>query len=97
MSHNERRENSPSASVTYIEPKWTSALALILAGLALGLSVGGFVFQISQMQDWKDDQAVRYRELERETRLLQLKVDDMAVALKARGIDPTPSHEGNSP
>lgn len=84
--HNEKRDFSPSAAVTYIEPKWTSALALVLSGVALGLSI--MVCYV---------QSTAYRELERENRLLQLKVDDMAVALKARGIDPTPSHEGNSP
>ena len=78
-----QRSFSPSATI--VDSKW-SALALICAGVALGLSI-----MVTYVQ------ATAYRELEREARLLQLKVDDMAVALKARGIDPTPSHEGNSP
>lgn len=34
---------------------------------------------------------------EREVRLLQLKVDDMRVALIAKGISPNPHHDGDSP
>ena len=83
--HNESRTNSPSAVVTYIEPKWTSALALIIAGIALGLSV-----MICYVQ------ATAYRELEREVRLQQLKVDEFRMALIAAVIDPNPHLEAES-
>ena len=85
--HNERRHYSPSATIvesSRLVP-WM-LFACIMAGVSLGLSVTTIYIQ-----------ATAYRELERENRLLQLKVDDMAVALKARGIDPTPSHEGSAP
>lgn len=71
--------------IIQMEAKWT-ALALVMSGIALGLSI--MVVYV---------QATAYHELEREIRLEQLKTDDFAVALKARGIDPTPSHEGNAP
>lgn len=85
--HNETRTNSPSATIiesSRLVP-WM-LFACIMSGLALG---------ISSMTVYT--QATAYRELERENRLLQLKYDDMAVALKSRGIDPTPSHEGSAP
>lgn len=84
---NEHRHYSPSATIvesSRLVP-WM-LFACIMSGLALGISTMTVYIQ-----------ATAYRELERENRLLQLKYDDMAVALKARGIDPTPSHEGSAP
>jgi hypothetical protein len=52
-----------------------AALAMLTAGVALGISVVG-------VQSYSRD----YKELERENRLLQLKVDDMRVALNSQGI-----------
>jgi hypothetical protein len=74
--HNEHRDYSPSASVTYIEPKWTSALALVLASFSLALSV--FCF-------W--GYARDYRELEREVRLQRMETDELGAALARAGIE----------
>ena len=60
--------------------------ACIMSGLALG---------ISSMTVYT--QATAYRELERENRLLQLKYDDMRVALNAQGITTSKHHQSESP
>lgn len=83
--HIENRKHSPSQNLTVLEPRWTSALALVLSGIALGLSI--MVVYV---------QATAYRELERESRLLQLKVDEFRMALITAGIDPNPHAEGES-
>ncbi len=74
-----------SAQVIHIEAKW-SGVALAIACIALGLA--GW----SMLSYSKD-----YRELERENRLLQLKVDDMRVALNAQGIATNKHATGDSP
>ena len=58
-----------------------AAFALLLAGIALGVSW------------WATNS---YRELERENRLLQLKVDEFRMALINARIDPNPHVEGES-
>lgn len=60
-------------------------VALVLAGIALGL---GAVTLVVSARD--------YRELEREVRLQQLKLDEYRVALMNAGIDPNPHVEGES-
>jgi hypothetical protein len=62
-----------------------AALALLTAGIALGISVVG-------VQSYSRD----YKELERENRLLQLKVDEFRMALMKANIDPNPHPEGES-
>ena len=62
-----------------------AALALLTAGLALGVSFWG-------TNSYSRD----YKELERENRLLQLKVDEFRMALMAAGIDPNPHVKGES-
>ncbi len=57
----------------------------IIAGLALGMSIYGV---INQTRD--------YRELEREVRLQQLKLDEYRVALMKANIEPNPHAEGES-
>jgi hypothetical protein len=88
MSHNEHREHSPSASVVNVETSrlvpWM-LLAVLAAGVSLGLSVTTIYIQ-----------ATAYRELERENRLLQLKVDEFRMALIAADIDPNPHAKGES-
>ena len=79
---NAQRSFSPSATI--VDSKW-SALALICAGVALGLSI-----MVTYVQ------ATAYKELERENRLLQLKVDEFRMALIAAGIDPNPHLEAES-
>lgn len=71
--------------VIFVEPKWTSALALIMAGIALGLSIAVVYVQ-----------AIAYHELEREVRLQQLKVDEFRMALITAHIDPNPHVVGES-
>ena len=85
--HNETRTNSPSATIiesSRLVP-WM-LFACIMSGLALG---------ISSMTVYT--QATAYRELERENRLLQLKYDDMRVALNAQGITTSKHHQSESP
>ena len=85
--HNERRHYSPSATIvesSRLVP-WM-LFACIMAGLSLGLSITTIYIQ-----------ATAYRELERENRLLQLKVDDMRVALNAQGITTSKHHQSESP
>jgi hypothetical protein len=78
--------------VSIVDPKFGLVafifmlLAILLSGYALGM--------VSQI---RDTQQTAYAELEREVRLLQLNVDNMKVALLARGIDPAPHLEGESP
>lgn len=84
--HNERRSNSPSATIiesSRLVP-WM-LFACIMAGLALGLAVTTIYIQ-----------ATAYRELEREVRLQQLKVDEFRMALITAHIDPNPHVEGES-
>lgn len=57
----------------------------IVAGLALGIAVGGLVFF-----------GISYRELEREVRLQQLKLDEYRVALMNANIEPNPHVKGES-
>jgi hypothetical protein len=58
-----------------------AAIALLIAGLSLGVS-------------WWATTA--YREMERENRLLQLKVDEFRMALITANINPNPHAEGES-
>jgi hypothetical protein len=58
-----------------------AAVALLISGLSLGVS-------------WWATTA--YREMERENRLLQLKVDEFRMALLNARIDPNPHVEGES-
>ena len=84
--HNERRHYSPSATIvesSRLVP-WM-LFACIMAGLSLGLSITTIYIQ-----------ATAYRELERENRLLQLKVDEFRMALITADIDPNPHAEGES-
>jgi hypothetical protein len=60
-----------------------AALALLTAGIALGISLVG-------VQSYSRD----YKELERENRLLQLKVDEFRIALMNANIDPNPHLDG---
>lgn len=85
-SHNERRNYSPSATIiesSRLVP-WM-LFACIMAGVSLGLSVTTIYIQ-----------ATAYRELERENRLLQLKVDEFRMALINAEIDPNPHVKGES-
>ena len=85
-AHNERRNYSPSATIvesSRLVP-WM-LFACIMSGLALG---------ISSMTGYT--QATAYRELERENRVLQLKVDEFRMALITAGIDPNPHVKGES-
>jgi hypothetical protein len=78
-----------SATVTQIESSKLLPYILvtcILSGLALGLAIVTLYVQ-----------ATAYRELERETRLAQLQLDNVKVALLARGIDPAPHLPGEAP
>jgi hypothetical protein len=62
-----------------------SAVALLVAGLALGISL------------WSTNSYARdYKELERESRLLQLKVDEFRVALLHAKINPNLHLEGET-
>lgn len=74
--HNERRENSPSATVYVVEQSkllpWLMVICL-LAGVSLGISV------------WAIFQA---RIAEREARILKINVDGYETALALQGIDP---------
>ena len=84
---NEHRHYSPSATIvesSRLVP-WM-LFACIMSGLALG---------VSSMTVYV--QATAYRELERENRLLQLKYDDMRVALNAQGITTSKHHQSESP
>ena len=80
--------NSGLANVTILEPgkllPWMM-LACILSGVALGLSVVTL-----------HNQAQAYKELERENRLAQLKIDEFRMALMNAGIDPNPHLEAES-
>ena len=58
----------------------------MLMTLLSGAALMGAIWSISES-----------KRTERETRLLQLKHDDIRVALLARGINPSPHHEGESP
>lgn len=60
-----------------------SAVSLLISGLALGV---GWWSTASYSRD--------YKELERENRLLQLKVDEFRIALLNAHIDPNPHVEG---
>lgn len=60
-------------------------VALVLAGIALGIALYGAFMQSRD-----------YRELEREVRLQQLKLDEYRVALMKAGIDPNPHVSGES-
>lgn len=60
-------------------------VALVLASIALGVSIFTIV---GSSRD--------YRELEREVRLQQLKLDEYRVALMKADIDPNPHVEGES-
>lgn len=124
--HQEHRDLSPSSSVTVVEPKWTSGLALIIAGIAIGFAFAAWQRQDISDRRWEQSQdttnsryeeaqrqldarwaqrlnesnaqwAQSYKELERENRLLQLKVDDMRVALNAQGISTTKHARSDSP
>lgn len=57
----------------------------IVAGLALGMAVISLVIF-----------SIFYRELERESRLQQLKMDEYRVALMKAGIEPNPHVDGES-
>lgn len=60
-------------------------VALVLASMALGISTYGLFFTSRD-----------YRELEREVRLQQLKLDEYRVALMKADIEPNPHVEGES-
>jgi hypothetical protein len=62
-----------------------AGLALLVSGLALGI---GWWSTESYSRD--------YKELERENRLLQLKVDEFRMALITAHIDPNPHVEGEA-
>lgn len=62
-----------------------SAFALLVGGVALGVAM-------SALDNYSRD----YKELERENRLLQLKVDEFRMALITAGIDPNPHAKGES-
>lgn len=65
----------------------TGAIILgIIAGIALGMSILTLVMYSQS-----------YKELERENRLLQLKVDDMRVALNSQGISTNKHAASDSP
>jgi hypothetical protein len=61
---------------------------------ALGLLAGLFatVYAIRAELTWSN----AYRELERENRLAQLKIDEFRMALMKAGIDPNPHLDGES-
>lgn len=80
------RNYSPSATIiesSRLVP-WM-LFACLVAGLSLGVSA-----LTAYMQ------ATAYRELERENRLLQLKVDEFRMALIKANIDPNPHPDGES-
>lgn len=83
---NEHRLYSPSATIvesSRLVP-WM-LFACILSGVGMGLSVVTLY-----------NQSTAYRELEREVRLQQLKVDEFRMALITAGIDPNPHVNGES-
>lgn len=62
-----------------------SAFALLVAGTALGMA-------FSALDNYSRD----YKELERETRLQQMKLDEFRMALITAGIEPNPHAKGES-
>lgn len=63
-----------------------ACVSMLTSGIAVGLSV------------WSMNSYDRsYKELERENRLLQLKVDDMRVALNSQGIKTNKHAQSESP
>ena len=80
--------NGSAATVSIVE---TNRLlpyilaACIFSGLAIGISVVTLYVQ-----------ATAYHELERENRLVQLKIDEYRMALMNAGIDPNPHLDGES-
>lgn len=62
-----------------------AALAMLIAGVSLGIS-------IHSNGNYSRD----YRELERENRLMQLKLDEFRIALMNANIDPNPHVEGEA-
>ena len=83
---NEHRHYSPSATIVESSRLLPWMLfSCIMSGLALGISTMTVYTQ-----------ATAYRELERENRLLQLKVDEFRMALITAGIDPNPHTAGES-
>lgn len=81
---NSVRDNTAPVQTTRIEvsDRTMSVIALVLAAAAI---MGIF---------WAISEAGR---AEREARLLQLKYDDMRVALELKGIDPNQHTKGQSP
>ena len=81
--YNIEQENADrGAQIIQVESSKLTPVLVALAALALlvsGLSMGVGWSNATRYED-------AYKELERENRLLQLKVDDMRVALNAQGI-----------
>jgi hypothetical protein len=72
---------------------YVAIIALIIASLALGMVIMLPAQQAARVAVLAD----RTANAERELRLLQLKYDDMRVALELKGIDPNQHTKGQSP
>lgn len=87
-SHGSVQVAPHGASIVQIESSRLIPWMFIASGvafLALGVSIVTLI-----------NSGVAYRELERENRLLQLKVDEFRMALITAGIEPNPHAEGES-
>jgi hypothetical protein len=80
------QEADSASQIIQVESSRLVPMLVVLAGLALlvsGISLGvGWWSTASYSRD--------YKELERENRLLQLKVDEFRMALMKANIDPNP-------
>lgn len=80
--------NGSGATVSIVETSkllpWI-CLSCVMSGLALAFAISA---------NWQYSQS--YKELERENRLVQLKIDEYRMALMNAGIDPNPHLDGES-
>jgi hypothetical protein len=87
------QEADSASQIIQVESSRLVPMLVVLAGLSLlvsGVSLGvGWWSTESYSRD--------YKELERENRLLQLKVDDMRVALNSQGISTNKHAASESP
>lgn len=67
-------------------------VACVLGAIGFVAGIGAAGYAVRAELTW--DQS--YRELERENRLAQLKIDEFRMALMKAGIDPNPHLEGES-
>jgi hypothetical protein len=79
-----------------LTPAQGLAIAALAAG-ALGVSIVNMVVSAQAQAEMRSRYEQSYRELDREARLLQLKVDDMRVALNSQGIATNKHAASDSP